>query len=63
MPYTGYAFTIAVCIIVGLVASSRIRERWYPFVLYGTGLGLVLITTLAGPYLIGSDIHLEYYWY
>jgi len=62
MPYTGYAFTIAVCIIVGLVASSRIRERWYPFALYGTGLGLVLITTLAGPYLIGSDIHLEYYY-
>lgn len=62
MPYIGYTVILLICIGIGLVAFGRIKEKWYPFILYGSGAGMVLMTTLAGPYLIGSDIHLEYYY-
>lgn len=60
-PYIGYAFIIAVCIIVGLVAFGKIKPKYFPFLLYGIAAGMVLMTTLAGPYLVGSDVHLEYF--
>jgi len=62
VPYIGYAFIIAVCVVVGLVAFGKIKPRAYPFILYGISAGMVLMTTLAGPHLVGSDIHLEYYY-
>lgn len=62
MPYVGYAFILLVCLEVLLVCFDRIRPKIYPLILYGIGAGMVLMTTLAGPYLVGSDIHLEYYY-
>ena len=62
MPYVGYIFILLVCLGVILVAFNKVNEKLYPFVLYGIGAGMVLIFTLAGPYLVGSDIHLEYYY-
>lgn len=61
-PYIGYAFIAAVCVLVGLVVFNRIQSKYYPFILYGTAAGILLMTTLAGPYLVGSDIHLEYFY-
>ena len=62
MPYTGYLLILALCIVVSLASFNRIGTRWFPFILYGVGLSMVLTTTLAGPYLVGTDIHLEYYY-
>ena len=46
-----------VCATLGLI-----RPRLHPYLIYLTGLALVLQTTLAGNALIGGDIHVEY-WY
>ena len=62
MPYIGYAFIVLVCLGVTLVCFNKVNPKAYPFLLYGIGAGMVLMTTLAGPHLIGSDIHLEYYY-
>lgn len=62
MPYIGYAFILAVCLVVTLVVFGRISPKAFPFVLFGTGGGLVLMTSLAGTSLVGSDIHLEYFY-
>jgi hypothetical protein len=62
MPYIGYAFISLICLGVVLVSYSRISQRVHPLLLYGASAGMVLTTTLAGPYLVGSDIHLEYYY-
>lgn len=62
MPYIGYTIILAICFVVGLVAFGKVNERLYPYLLYGIGASMVLMTTLAGPYLVGSDIHLEYYY-
>jgi len=52
---------ISITLVATLVAFGKITERKYTYILYGAALGLILSTTLAGPYLVGSDIHLEYY--
>lgn len=62
MPYIGYAFIIAICVVVGLVAFGKIKPKAYPYILYGIAASMVLMTSLAGRYLVGSDIHLEYYY-
>lgn len=56
------AIIIAICIVVGLVAFGRIPERYYPYLLYGIALSLLWSVTLQSSYLIGTDIHLEYYY-
>ena len=57
-----YIVIISACILVGLVTYSRLPIKTYPFIIYGIAAGIVLSTTLAGPNLIGFDIHLEYYY-
>lgn len=63
MPYLGYIFIILVCIGIALFSSIReVPSRFYIAFLYLTGAGMILMTSLAGPYIVGSDIHLEYYY-
>ena len=62
MPYVGLAFILLVCIGVTLVCLDKVGRRIYPYLLYVIAAGMVLMTTLAGPYLQGLDIHLEYYY-
>jgi len=46
-----------------LVAGFRSMPRWgYALGLYGIAAGVLLSTTLAGSQLVGSDIHIEYYY-
>lgn len=53
-------FTIA--IIVGLVTFDKfIPQQVYPFMIFMVALALLYQTTLISNYLVGSDIHLEYY--
>ena len=62
MPYLGYVLILASCAAVALVSLGRVREKYNPFILYGSAAAMVLMTTLAGPYMFGSDIHLDYYY-
>ncbi len=41
-PYIGYAFIVAVCLIVGLVAFSKVNPKTYPIILYGIGAAVSL---------------------
>ncbi len=61
-PGLGYALILIIC--TGVIAYSLVREapKQYPVFLYLAGLGMILTTTLAGKYLTGCDIHLEYYY-
>jgi len=45
-----------------LVALGKIKEKFYPYIIFGISIIMVLTTTLAGPNLVGSDIHLDYYY-
>jgi len=62
MPYLGYALILAICTGVIFLSLTKERPRVYLIFLYFTGLSLLLTTTLAGPYITGCDIHLEYYY-
>ena len=57
------AMTLLICLYVGLVVYNKVNSRGYPFAIYLIGLSLLLQTTLISNYLIGTDIHTEYYFY
>ena len=44
-----------------LVVFNKVNEKQYPFLVFGITLGLVYQVTLLSNYLIGTDIHYEYY--
>jgi len=51
-----------IAILVGLVAFNKfIPTRVYPFMIFTMAVALLYQTTLISNYLVGSDIHLEYY--
>lgn len=53
---------VGICVLVILALTPRIQERAYPYLLFAIGLSLIYSTTLFSPYLIGNDIHLEFYY-
>lgn len=57
-----YALIGLICLIVVLVAFGKIDERKYPYILFAMGLALLYQVTLISPYLVGTDIHYEYYY-
>ncbi len=44
-----------------LVVFDRIPEKQYPVLIFFMGLGLIYQLTLMSNYLVGTDIHYEYY--
>jgi len=60
--HIGYILIIAIAIAIGLAAFGKIEHKLYPWLLFSIGLSLVWQTTLASSYLVGTDIHLEYYY-
>jgi uncharacterized membrane protein len=57
-----FIFIFLVVLIIGLVAFNKvIPERVYPFVIFAAAIALIYQTTFISGYLVGSDIHLEYY--
>ncbi|MBM4447430.1 MAG: DUF2206 domain-containing protein [Chloroflexi bacterium] len=53
---------VIVAIIIGVVAFNKvIPPQAYPFTIVMMALALLYQTTLVSNYLVGSDIHLEYY--
>ena len=57
--YVGIVF---VCVIVILVAFGVLKKNQYPYLLFAIALGMTFQVTLAGSHLVGSDVHIEYYW-
>ena len=62
-PILGLTSIVVVCIIVGLVAFGKIGKKWYPWTLFAIALSLLWQTSLLSNYLIGTDIHIEYYYF
>ena len=57
-------FVLVVAGVIGLAAFGKfIQPGIYPLAIFIIGLCLLYQTTLMSPYLIGSDIHTEYYFY
>ncbi|MFC2050560.1 DUF2206 domain-containing protein [Chloroflexota bacterium] len=57
-----FALTFVIVIIIGLAAFNKfIHPRVYPFMIFMMALALLYQTTFISDYLVGSDIHLEYY--
>jgi uncharacterized membrane protein len=55
---------LAIASVVGLAAFGRfIKPEIYPLAIFIIGLCLLYQTSLMSPYLIGSDIYTEYYFY
>lgn len=57
-----YALIGLVCVVVIMVAFDKIDEKKYPYILFGIGLAVLYQVTLTSNYLIGTDIHYEYWW-
>ncbi len=52
---------VSICVAIYLAMSGKIPEEYHLHIIYATALSMIYTTTLAGPYLVGSDVHLEYY--
>lgn len=61
--YVLYGLILATCIVVALVAYEKVPVRFYPVILFAIGLSLLYQTTLMSNGLVGTDIHVEYYFY
>ena len=48
-------------LVILLVCLNLWNKRLYPLTLYLISLSLLLGTTLTSNYIIGSDIHIEYF--
>ncbi len=57
------AMVLVICITVGLVGFGKLDKKVYPVLLGAIGLSLLYQTTLYSPYMIGTDIHTEYYYF
>lgn len=61
---TLYAMIIVMAGIVGVIACTNIvPKNLCPLAIFSIGLGLLYQTTLISPYLVGTDIQSEYYYY
>ena len=57
-----FALIFVIAIIIGLVAFNKfIPPSVYPFMIFMMALALLYQTTFISNYLVGSDIHFEYY--
>lgn len=52
-----------ICVVIGLSGLGKLKEAYYPYLVWAIGLSLLLQSTLISAGLIGSDIHTEYYFY
>ena len=52
---------VLIAVLFLLVSLNVVKKHLYPIILYLISLSLLFETTLISNYLIGSDIHIEYY--
>ncbi len=60
IPNFTMAMIVLICVILALVAFKKIKTG-FPFLIYMAGLALLYQTTLLSNFIIGTDIHSEYY--
>ena len=57
-----FALIFVIVIIIGLAVFNKfIHPRVYPFMIFMMALALLYQTTFISGYLVGSDVHVEYY--
>jgi len=56
-----YVVVASVVIITILVATNKISVRHYPVYMFGLALALIWQTSMLGTYIVGVDIHSEYF--
>jgi len=61
MPYIGLILIIIISAAV-LFRTYRGTSQLDIPILWSAGLGMLLLTSLAGPYLVGPDVHLEFFY-
>lgn len=55
--------TIIILILIWVAFASwrTLPSKYYAISLYAIGAALILMNTLVSPYIVGSDVHMEYY--
>ena len=56
-----YVVIAAVIIVTALIALDKIDGRCYPIYIYGLALALLWQTSMLGSYIVGADIHGEFF--
>lgn len=57
-----FAMLAGIVVAVVLVTFDKISEKQYPLLIYFMTLGLIYQMTLMSNYIVGTDIHYEYYY-
>lgn len=56
------AGAVALCVII-VICTDLVNPKLYPLALFSMNLAMMYQVTLLTPYLVGTDIHPEYYYY
>ncbi len=56
-----YVVITAVVVVTVLIALDKIDERYYPIYIYGLALALLWQTSMLGTWIVGADIHGEFF--
>ncbi|MFB2623804.1 DUF2206 domain-containing protein [Methanothermobacter sp. KEPCO 2] len=57
----GVLLTVPIYIVILTLLRERLHQSTYPLALFNIGLSLLIMNGLPSNYLIGRDIHTEYY--
>ena len=61
LPAVPYVVFGAVVAFTLLVATNRVDKRYYPIYIFGLSLSLLWQTSMLGTFIVGVDIHTEYF--
>ena len=56
-----YVIIVAVVVVTTLIALDKINEKHYPLYVYALALSLLWQTSMLGSWIVGADIHGEFY--
>ena len=56
-----YVIITAIVVVTVLIALDKIDERYYPIYIYGLALALLWQTSMLGTWIVGADIHGEFF--
>lgn len=59
--FVPYLVSVLVVLVIILVCFKRIPEKHFPIYLVGLSLSMILQQTMLGSYIVGTDIHQEFY--
>lgn len=59
--FVPYVVSLVVICVIGLVAFDKVSDRLYPVLIVGLALSMLWQQTMIGSYILGTDIHQEYF--